>query len=80
MNTRQNSSKRLTSEADLSAIDTLTFDFISATRVWQWLDKKFSKLNESISERFTQIHILLADGKQNYRSNYGESKRPSQGM
>lgn len=63
MNTRQNSSKRLTSEADLSAIDTLTFDSISATRVWQWLDKKFSKLNESISERFTQIHILLTDGE-----------------
>lgn len=58
MNTRQNASKKTLVEADLSA-ESLTFDSLSTTRVWQWLDKKFTKLNESINERLDNMNSVL---------------------
>lgn len=69
MNSRQNSFKRTAAAADLSAIESLTFDSVSGTRIWQWLDKKFCKLNESIDERFTQFNILLSNGESRITEN-----------
>lgn len=56
-NTRQ-SSKRSANDAESSNHDSLPplFEADSATRVWQWLDKKMAKQTESINQ-----HIALAE-------------------
>lgn len=72
MNSRHNSFKRTAVNAeddDMSALEALTFDSVSATRVWQWLDKKFTKLNESIEKRFSQIHVILSKGESKITEN-----------
>lgn len=65
MNTRLNTLKKTALdavEADISALRTpKAGEPLSATRVWQWMDKKISTLYESMDERFSQMSSLISD-------------------
>lgn len=64
MNTRK-TSKRTANDAELSNLDFPTaFEPDSATRVWQWLDKKMSKQTESLNEQVSQFCTLLREGEE----------------
>lgn len=64
MNTRQSSSKRTARDAELSNSELpIIFEADSATRVWQWLDKKMSKQTESINQQISQFYTTLRESE-----------------
>lgn len=64
MTTTRQSSKRAAGDAELSNVEPPTiFEADSATRVWQWLDKKMSKQTESINQQISQFYNMLREGE-----------------
>lgn len=68
MNTRQSSSssKKTARDAELSNLNLelpIVFEADSATRVWQWLDKKMSKQTESINQQISQFYTTLRESE-----------------
>lgn len=71
METRQNTAKRVRAESDSSLVDSqlLISDSASATRLWQWLDKKLTKQNEHITTQISQIYTHLREGEKRITEN-----------